>query len=699
MDGGATYFSLNRKEHWQRRGVLGNLEAGEDVRLKSGRKYGIVDILGLDSLEGIGGIVSFAVGDMGRLVLLDEDGDLWLYDRRSRHHERLFVPKHGLFSPASLLAVSGDSLLVADPAGERSLTSFDIANGQAKWSRHGAELEGLSYRPLALAADGRFVYVLTPLRAEADPTDPVGQLPLALVRLTLSGTVDAVFSDARFLAKTRQDGSNEPGTPYLAVSPLGDIYVFDSLGRILYAFGAEGGLHTRMLLPPLSFAGIGVDSRRQIYLGDSRAIEAESEDDRFILHFAESGELVGRVAGFRGKTDGLTIDSSDRMYILNNESRTITTLDLQPRMLNWEGTGAPEGVWLSKALDSAETETVWHKFTLDADVPDGTQLRVSYFASDSPELALKGSLTKVDDWLARSDLSMDEKRSALSPYWSEPIINPQDALFFGAKGRYLWLKIEWIGNELHTPALRRMRVYFPRDTLISYLPAVYQEDAGSRDFLERYLSLFSTLYDSVEEQIDGMARHLDRERAGGAQLRWLASWLGLDVDDNWTDEWVRRLIRAAPELYRYRGTKRGIEKAVEIFTGMTPIVVEAFQYKSLRERADLRWLVDRLYGEDPFSFTVLLHQDQAPTEKEKTLLRQIVDDFKPAYTEAKLVWLQPWMYLDLYTYLGMNTVLTEPSLLSLQPKKAMPNDTLLVDLNMNRRLDAHTRLGMDSELE
>ncbi|MBB6735596.1 phage tail protein [Cohnella zeiphila] len=701
MESGATFFSLNRKEHWIRRGWMGNLDAGEeDVRLRSGRKYGITDTVNLEALEGVGAIASFAVGPFGRLVLLDDGGDLWVYDRRGRHHERLFVSRHGMFSAASMLAVSGDTLFVSDPEGERSLIAFDMANGQAKWSRSGHELEGIHYRPLALAADERYVYVLTPRSEEQESEDETaGKMPLALIRLTLSGAVDSVFADGRFSLRIQTDGPSGPIAPFLAVSKQGDAYIFDGVGRTLFAFGPDGAMHTRMMLPPLSFAGIGVDSRRQIYVGDSRVIGPEDEDDRFILHFGEDGELVGRVAGFRGKTDGLLIDDTDNMYILSAENRTITVLDLQPQMLNWPETGAPEGVWLSRALDSAEAETVWHKLTLDADVPDGTQLRIRYFASDSPELVLKGELRNVSDWILRSDISFEEKRSALAPYWSEPVVNPQDALFFGAKGRYLWLQIEWIGSERLTPALARMRVYFPRESPLAFLPAVYQEEPSSRDFLERYLSLFATLLDSVEEQIDAMPRQFDRERTSGGSLRWLASWLGMEIDESWTDEWVRRFLRIAPELYRYRGTKRGIEKAVEICTGMVPIVVESYQYKSLRDKAELRWLVDRLYGDDPFTFTVLLHRDQAPSEKEKVLLRRLIDDFKPAHTEAKLVWLQPWMYLDLHTYLGMNTVLAEPSLFTLRSDRLMPNDTLLVDLDMNRRLDSHTRLEMDSELE
>ena len=47
------------------------------------------------------------------------------------------------------------------------------------------------------------------------------------------------------------------------------------------------------------------------------------------------------------------------------------------------------------------------------------------------------------------------------------------------------------------------------------------------------------------------------------------------------------------------------------------------------------------------------------------------------------------MYLDLHTYLGMNTMLTEPSLVTLESDRNMPNDTLIVDLEyLDRRMDA-----------
>jgi phage tail-like protein len=701
VEGGATYYSLNQLEHWARRGISRNLEAQAGVSIQRGEKYGVLETLHLEQLDGVGEVTAFAVSPQGHLVLLNAEGDLWTYDRGSQHHERLFVPGHQLFTASAMLAISGDILFVADSSGDPSVSAFDMANGQLRFRRSGSLLDGYPLHPLAITADANTLYILTLSHPPDDATavNAEGYRQLAILRLNLAGSLLDMYMDDHLSAKLPELPELWRGTQFLSVSLEGDLYLLETLTCALYILTNNERRLNRILMPPLYFAGIGVDSRKQIYIGDSRVIAEEGEDDRFIVHFGENGELVDRVAGFRGKVSDLLIDGRERMYIWNGEAHTVTVLELQPQILGWEGSSAPEGIWLSKAFDSTEAETIWHKFTLDADIPDGTQIRVSYYCSDSEMLPLQGMLWRVDDWISEESHSFREKLAALGPYWSQPVVNPVDALFFGAQGRYMWLKVEWIGSVRHTPLLHRLRVYFPRESLLSYLPAVYQEEDSSKDFLARFLSLFGTLFDSLEEQIDSMAKQFDRERIQGKQLRWLGSWLGLDSDEHWSDEWVRRLIRAAPELYRYRGTRRGIGKLVETVTGMPPIIVEPFQFKAMRDNAELRWLTDRLYSENPHTFTVLLHQSQAPTDKERVLLRGLVEEHKPAFTEMRLVWLQPWMYLDLHTYLGINTVLAEPSLFTLHADRNMPNDTLIVDLDMDGRMDAHTRLGMDSDLE
>jgi phage tail-like protein len=707
MKSGKTmYFSLNCKEHWQRRGVGGNIDMTDEcISLLRGDKYSLFDTIRLDELDEIAAIVQMAVGSMGHLILLDEQGQLWQFDRASRHCERLFVAVNGSFSASGKLAVTGDTIFVAhmeNAEGEAAVAAFDIASGQLRWRHAGSQMEGVPLYPLAIASNDSHLFLLTVQEeiAQQDPAEGERLRPLAILKLSPYGVLESVYADETFRMYLSSSPLDREGAASLHAAPDGSVYAFDCKDRRVFRFDASGRLTDTMELPGPSYAGLTVDSSGRMYTGESRFILEGMEDDRFLHQFSATGQLMGPIGSYRGKVDQLVIDSRDRLYVLNRENRSVTVLELQPRTQGWEGTDSPTGVWLSRAFDSAEAETVWHKFTLDADIPDGTMLRISYFSSDSEWATIAGEAWKVDDWIARQDLPMSAKLDGLAAHWSpNTVVNPVDALFFGARGRYLWLKIEWIGSENLAPAIRRMRVYFPRISMLEYLPAVYREQEQSSDFLARYLSLFDTLFDSVEKQIDDMAKHFDPERVAGKQLRWLASWLGLSCDEHWSDEWVRRLIRAAPVLYRYRGTRRGIETLVETMTGRKPIIVEAFQFKAMREQGELKWLTDDLYGDNPFVFTVLMHQEQAASEKERELLRQLIEEFKPAYTQVQILWLQPWMYLDLHTYLGINTMLAEPSLLTLEPGRSMPNDTLIVDRDMDRRLDAHSRLDMDAELE
>ena len=54
----------------------------------------------------------------------------------------------------------------------------------------------------------------------------------------------------------------------------------------------------------------------------------------------------------------------------------------------------------------------------------------------------------------------------------------------------------------------------------------------------------------------------------------LASWVGLQIDDNWRDEQLRQLLARAVELHRWRGTLRGLTALVEAYTGATPDITE-----------------------------------------------------------------------------------------------------------------------------
>ena len=64
-----------------------------------------------------------------------------------------------------------------------------------------------------------------------------------------------------------------------------------------------------------------------------------------------------------------------------------------------------------------------------------------------------------------------------------------DMLFQDVAGRFLQLRLTLIGDGRNSPALRAMRLWYPRFSYPQrFLPAVYREDTVSASFLDRYLA-------------------------------------------------------------------------------------------------------------------------------------------------------------------------------------------------------------------
>jgi phage tail-like protein len=106
-------------------------------------------------------------------------------------------------------------------------------------------------------------------------------------------------------------------------------------------------------------------------------------------------------------------------------------------------------------------------------------------------------------------------------------------------------------------------------TIGSLLPAVYQEfDENSL----RFTAALDQVVAPVWLSIDCFDSYLDPAITPDDVAAWLAGWVGVIVDDNWYPEQLRRLAANAFELYRWRGTAKGIADLVEAYTGLRPTV-------------------------------------------------------------------------------------------------------------------------------
>jgi phage tail-like protein len=335
------------------------------------------------------------------------------------------------------------------------------------------------------------------------------------------------------------------------------------------------------------------------------------------------------------------------------------------------------GTYISKAFDSTMAGCRWHRVVLQADIPANTRVLLSYYAGD------------------------DDSETAAAKHFSPiPLVNPVDTLLTGAEGRYIRFKIQLLSDEAgtSTPLVQSLKVTFPRTTYLPHLPETYQEDEEKREFLERFLSLFETFLSRSEEQIFAFTKYLDAAAAPEGFIPWLSSWLAIAYDENWPPEQKRRLIRLAPKLYKKRGTPAVLSRLIEMFYAETPIIAEPFQFRCSRDE-DIKALMVKLFGDSPHRFTVLLppRWNREVTAAQRHTLQRIIDTEKPAHTSGSLQVLEPWFYLDMHTYLGMNTVLTRPEFI-LEKSSVLGRDTVIYDTEQAGQVARKSRVQIDTHL-
>lgn len=113
--------------------------------------------------------------------------------------------------------------------------------------------------------------------------------------------------------------------------------------------------------------------------------------------------------------------------------------------------------------------------------------------------------------------------------------------------------------------------------LLEHLPAIYREDPWLGEFLRPFAAVFGG-FEKLLAEIDRFCIPLNRlnslYQADPEFLPWLATWLALELDEEWDEQKRREVLSRAVELYRLRGTVQGLKEYLKIYTGHTPEISE-----------------------------------------------------------------------------------------------------------------------------
>lgn len=393
-----------------------------------------------------------------------------------------------------------------------------------------------------------------------------------------------------------------------------------------------------------------------------------------------------------------------------------------------------------RIIDSGEPNTVWHRMYLEANLPKGTGVIVHVTAAEERE-----TLESGPQWAEHHFGTVPAKTDVPRGVWikdeseipfSEGLLHcrPQkdtagvfDVLVQRAgyaersvRGRFLNVKIELVGGGHATPEVAALRIYHPRFSYLDrYLPELYREtkvrqksceagEATGSDFLQRFLCLFEGILTPLEGKVAASFMLTNPASAPDEALDWLGQWVGLADNMDLTEEQKRRSIQNATDLYRKRGTMKGLALALDLLTGNSVgrgdiVLLEDFRLRrtfatilgadlSVAEdpllmaeipnansylgetmflgeeekkefltlygadillRGDEEAAVDNFYARLANRLTVLVHRD---TDPEKLgLINRVVALETPSHIEFRVVPASRPLLVGLYSLLGVDT--------------------------------------------
>jgi len=228
----------------------------------------------------------------------------------------------------------------------------------------------------------------------------------------------------------------------------------------------------------------------------------------------------------------------------------------------------------------------------------------------------------------RPDPDYFEARSSLSP--GETLI-----LDYQGEVRVYRLNTSQQAGDLLVREPFRL-ILRPRSLYPQFLPAVYRDV----DFIGRFLKIFEQSFEPAVQTLETLWAYLDPLTAPETLLAFLARWVGWQNEANWTIAQQRSLLRRAMEIYRWRGTRRGLQLYLHLYTGLPlvaanrppqqqPIQIDtATRQGFVLGEADLGETA-LLGGGKPLHFRVRL----CPTAGygvDEALVRSIIEQEKPA---------------------------------------------------------------------
>lgn len=300
--------------------------------------------------------------------------------------------------------------------------------------------------------------------------------------------------------------------------------------------------------------------------------------------------------------------------------------------------GQEESRIIIPCIDRGHGEKYWGRIHMDMELKEKSRCAVYIMGTDD---------ISVNGYFMDKDISLIEKAEALKRGCHIKFINKRDMLLYDVTGRYLWICIVIKGAAGDLAG--NIKVYTKGDFLMEVFPEIYRQRNTT---LHRYLSIFSAIYNNMEEDINKLTELLEPMKAPAYMLPILAEWMGFDVSGGFLRaDTLRRLVMNSYDLIKKRGTREAMEKLIEILTEEKGIIIEKNLLPEPCSESQ-RIVENRLYGDDIYGVTVLIKNRK--NLYKKSHIQHLLNQLKPVRCVLKIVYLDVAATLDSYTYMDIN---------------------------------------------
>lgn len=382
--------------------------------------------------------------------------------------------------------------------------------------------------------------------------------------------------------------------------------------------------------------------------------------------------------------------SGAKCFVLNRKSdwkykSNLKNLEFESDKLVFKSSEGENGVYISGAFDSLQRDTVWHRLKLDIKLTSNANYKLKIYSSDTPEIIVPslelGKKMSIDlnDYLSSSNLDISRKIDIFDYIGAKTFENPTDILLFNFKGRYLWVCLEIISYDKEPVIINSLKLEFPQVTFLDYLPEIYRKDEKPNSFLSRFIGIFQSMYVDLEDEIDFIPLKFDADRTTKDFLNWMADWLSIKDAELWGEKRLRKLIKNSVKIYKMKGTKKAISKIVQEYIGIQPIIVEQFDVKKNMYYHKQKKIVENLFGDNGYVFTVMLPEAHIKDSESYVELLKVINSVKPIDSICNLVVLSDQIYLDHHCYIGINSFITINQKLVLDKKQRDASNLVILD--------------------